>query len=194
MQNIEILLGEYWDIAFKECASGESLGDEAGRVLSEIRAEFDRQKERADSNQGMADCMDMVRSELIAADIIAKDVAPMFVPEAIMRYGKAKYQAGRIAAHRMVQEQAVSTIQTLQAERDHWKANHADMVKRAALLSQRDDLPVDRLPAYREMEALQKTIQAKQAEIDRLMLEFCPDEMTPEQMAEWERHQRGVPE
>lgn len=85
-------------------------------------------------------------------------------------------------------------VEKLIAEREHWKANHADIVKRAALLSQRDDLPVDRLPAYREMEALQKTVQAKQAEIDRLMLEFCPDEMTPEQMADWERHQRGVPE
>lgn len=33
-------------------------------------------------------------------------------------------------------------------------------------------------------------VQAKQAEIDRLMLEFCPDEMTPEQVDEWNRHQR----
>lgn len=79
-----------------------------------------------------------------------------------------------------------------EAERDHWKANHADMVKRAALLSQRDDLPVDRLPAYRELEALQKLVGAKQAEIDRLMLEFCPDEMTAEQIAECEKHQRVV--
>ena len=30
---------------------------------------------------------------------------------------------------------------------------------------------------------------AKQAEIDRLMLEFCPDEMTPEQIEEWGKHQ-----
>ncbi len=32
-----------------------------------------------------------------------------------------------------------------------------------------------------------------QARIDALMLEYCPDEMTPEQIAEWERHQRAVP-
>lgn len=80
-----------------------------------------------------------------------------------------------------------------EAERDHWKANHADIVNRAALLSQRDDLPVDRLPAYREMERLQKEVGAKQAEIDRLMLEFCPNEMTPEQIEEWGRRQRMVP-
>lgn len=29
-----------------------------------------------------------------------------------------------------------------------------------------------------------------QAEIDRLMLEFCPDEMTKEQMENWEKHQK----
>ena len=29
----------------------------------------------------------------------------------------------------------------------------------------------------------------KQAEIDRLMLEYCPDDMTPEQIAEWGKRQ-----
>lgn len=31
---------------------------------------------------------------------------------------------------------------------------------------------------------------AQQAEIDRLMLEFCPEEMAPEQLANWAAHQR----
>jgi hypothetical protein len=31
---------------------------------------------------------------------------------------------------------------------------------------------------------LESELAAKQAEIDRLMLEYCPDEMTPEQLAE----------
>jgi hypothetical protein len=31
----------------------------------------------------------------------------------------------------------------------------------------------------------------KQARIDALMLEYCPDEMTPEQVEEWGRHQRA---
>lgn len=35
---------------------------------------------------------------------------------------------------------------------------------------------------------------SKQAEIDRLMLEFCPAEMSKEQMANWEAHQRRAPE
>lgn len=35
-----------------------------------------------------------------------------------------------------------------------------------------------------------RAIAAKQAEIDRLMLEHCPGEMTPEQVAEWGRHQQ----
>lgn len=37
---------------------------------------------------------------------------------------------------------------------------------------------------------LEREIAAKQAEIDRLMLEYCPDEMTPEQIENWKRHQR----
>ena len=35
-------------------------------------------------------------------------------------------------------------------------------------------------------------IDRLQAQIDRLMLEYCPDEMTPEQLSEWARNQRAV--
>ena len=42
------------------------------------------------------------------------------------------------------------------------------------------------------IESLTKGIQAKQAQIDWLMLEYCPEDMTPEQMAEFARHQRAV--
>jgi len=36
---------------------------------------------------------------------------------------------------------------------------------------------------------LERTVAAKQAKIDALMLEFCPDEMTAEQVEEWGQHQ-----
>lgn len=42
-------------------------------------------------------------------------------------------------------------------------------------------------------EAWQAAWGSQQAEIDRLMLEFCPDEMTPEQVAEWAAHQKPEP-
>ena len=74
---------------------------------------------------------------------------------------------------------------------NHWKANHADMVQRCAALSQRPDLPVDRLPAIAKYEAM---LNALQAQVDRLMIEYCPDEMSAEQIANWERHQQAVRE
>ena len=40
------------------------------------------------------------------------------------------------------------------------------------------------------VEKLERELQAKQAKIDRLMLEYCPDEVTPEQLHEWAIHQR----
>lgn len=43
-------------------------------------------------------------------------------------------------------------------ERDEWKANHHQAVQRAALLRQRPDLPVDRIPAYEELTRLQGSI------------------------------------
>lgn len=44
--------------------------------------------------------------------------------------------------------------------------------------------------AAAEIERLRRDLASKQAEIDALMLEHCPGEMTPEQIEEWGRHQR----
>ncbi len=41
-------------------------------------------------------------------------------------------------------------------------------------------------------ESLRQQLAAAQAKIDELMLEHCPDEMTPEQIAEWAKHQEVV--
>ena len=43
-----------------------------------------------------------------------------------------------------------------------------------------------------ENEQLKNAVASRQAKIDELMLEYCPDEMTPEQMEEWEKHQVAV--
>lgn len=39
---------------------------------------------------------------------------------------------------------------------------------------------------------LVKEVDAKQAKIDALMLEYCPEEMTQEQIDNWASHQRVV--
>lgn len=46
--------------------------------------------------------------------------------------------------------------------------------------------------AFNAMPSALAAIDAKQARIDALMLEWCPDEMTPEQLAEYERNQKPV--
>lgn len=43
-------------------------------------------------------------------------------------------------------------------------------------------------------EAYQAAHNAQQAIIDKLMLEFCPGEMTQEQVDEWAKHQKQAPE
>ncbi len=44
--------------------------------------------------------------------------------------------------------------------------------------------------AMANIEQLERQLAAKQAELDRIMLEFCPDEMTPEQLKTWGENQR----
>ena len=41
---------------------------------------------------------------------------------------------------------------------------------------------------------LRKQLAAAQAQIDALMLEFCPEEMTKEQLDEWAKNQRVISE
>lgn len=44
-------------------------------------------------------------------------------------------------------------------------------------------------PEHPTADAYNREADSKQAQIDRLMLEYCPDEITPEQIAEWQRKQ-----
>ncbi len=44
-------------------------------------------------------------------------------------------------------------------ERDHWRANHADQVKRARVLIERTDMPLERIKAYEQFEVLQTEIK-----------------------------------
>jgi hypothetical protein len=60
----------------------------------------------------------------------------------------------------------LSSLQAMQAraeaaerERDHWKANHAEMVQRNAVLRERPDLPADRLPSIARYEARVKELE-----------------------------------
>lgn len=44
------------------------------------------------------------------------------------------------------------------------------------------------------VQELQKQLDAKQAKIDALMFEFCPEEMTAEQISKYEKSQKLVQE
>ena len=46
--------------------------------------------------------------------------------------------------------------------------------------------------AYAAKETAERELAEARAKIDALMLEYCPDEMTPGQVDEWARHQRPI--
>lgn len=71
----------------------------------------------------------------------------------------------------------------------HWKANHADLKERLYVATHRTDLPSDRLPLFDDYK---RKIAHQQFLIDSLMIEYCPDEMTVEQLENWKVHQRKV--
>jgi hypothetical protein len=47
----------------------------------------------------------------------------------------------------------------LEKERDHWKANHADLQRRARVLLERHDLPLERVAAYDHVLRLQNGLK-----------------------------------
>lgn len=60
-----------------------------------------------------------------------------------------------------------------------------------ALNDDRVDLTITAAEAITE---LRQQLAAKQAEVDALMLEYCPSEMSQEQLGNWAAHQRPVEE
>lgn len=47
---------------------------------------------------------------------------------------------------------------------------------------------------YNTYAELERQLAAKQAEVDALMLEYCPNEMSQEQLDNWAAHQRPAKE
>lgn len=99
--------------------------------------------------RGMADCMDMVRRELIEAGIIEANVAPMFVANAVVYY--MQMQATAANAEARFADEMADRAKKAEAEAAHWKANHATEVSRARILKERTDMPVERVRAYEHM-------------------------------------------
>ena len=58
------------------------------------------------------------------------------------------------------EEDLAERVKQLEAEVQHWKSNHDHMVERCAILRERHDLPVDRIPAYQRLIALQEKLKA----------------------------------
>ena len=97
-------------------------------------------------------------------------------------------------------------IAKLMQQRDHWRA-HAERLEYAlriapgirqsvekyerlrARAERLHELEISHWAMVHEVERLTRERGSLQARIDALMLEYCPDEMTPEQMAEWARSQ-----
>lgn len=64
-----------------------------------------------------------------------------------------------LAIVRSERDLAESVARRAIGDANHWKTNHADQVARCALLRQRPDLPVERLPAYQELVRLQEALR-----------------------------------
>lgn len=106
--------------------------------------------------RGMADCMDMVRQELIEAGIVDKAVPPMMVANAVVYYMNMQATAANAEARFADEmadraEKAERHAVIAETKAAHWKASHATEVSRARILKERTDMPVERVRAYEHM-------------------------------------------
>lgn len=81
----------------------------------------------------------------------------------------------------------VATLRAEMAKLDDCNAVHANILAGKLKLTREQALHIAGATDY---DSLREEIEAKQARIDSLMLEFCPDEMTEEQIFEWGKHQK----
>ena len=72
------------------------------------------------------------------------------------------------------------------SEQEKWILEQSEaIVRMGARISQLENLLI-------EAAKTEQQLAAAQAKIDELMLEYCPEEITQEQVAEWEKHQVAV--
>ena len=95
------------------------------RQLAEVTAERDAARLRSENAEGMAECMDMLRRDLIAAGLIESSVPPMFMTEAILgAIQKAQARA------KWLEVENANNLDLLRAERDLvasiWEASGAE--------------------------------------------------------------------
>lgn len=57
-------------------------------------------------------------------------------------------------------------VQEVIAQRDHWKANHENQVRRARILMERTDMPIERVAAYNRMIELEQQREQLQREVE----------------------------
>lgn len=104
----------------------------------------------ADQTAMMAECMVMVRQDLIEAGVIDASVAPIFVADAVC------------AAINDLNDR----IKIAEDTARHWRLNHDNQVQRARILIERPDLPIERVDAYQLIAHLQEQL-AKHENISR---------------------------
>ena len=108
-----------------------------------------------------------------AADTTFKAKNILLVLNALEAERKQREKADRaVAAERLLRKasdkafnEQLERAEAAEKERDDLKSAHGNMVTRCALLRQRTDLPVDRVPAYNALVKAQEEIAAMKAQL-----------------------------
>lgn len=67
----------------------------------------------------------------------------------------ATAQALALKAAKAMQQAETARADKAEADCNHWKANHENQVLRARILMERQDMPIERVKAYRRMQELE---------------------------------------
>jgi hypothetical protein len=102
----------------------------------------------------IVDVLDVYTSQSVAAAVISQTGDP----SAGHKIGEKAHGTRRLLVEMIEAQQR--QIDSLTKERDHWKANHADQVRRARVLLERHDLPLERVAAYDHVLRLQNALKS----------------------------------
>jgi hypothetical protein len=138
-------------------------------------------KKAADCAANRPDHMNHVALGVMAAEAIPALIADLEDANASLE--AEELMSKTLRHHLMSREAELSGVRKqlseVQSSKAQWKANHDNVVRKLRLFAQREDLPVDRLPAYEYVRELEKKLagdeQPSELELHRADYQACKD-------------------
>ena len=131
-------------------------------------------KQRIDTTELRAHAESRMKLSANTMYIHAADLIALLDELDATHEARKEAQAGVVGLHKRMNDSIHQVridmrkhIKAAEDDAAHWKANHDNQVQRAMILTQRPDMPIERVAAYNRMLTLEATVAQLNSELDK---------------------------